>query len=967
MINEWKDYYNNDYIIFSINNEIVNDQYFSTKHILNTYQSRVDFIIDNIEDFSFKNEDDINSVENDFHINYAQQVLEVEENENKKKEANEGTNENIKEENKQNEILNSNDLKIQNENSHSSEGKSIENNENNIMSYEFLREEDFAIDNQSEENRVKAKEIKIITDPKNKFENKNSEEIENTTREHNNPIIARIGTDKDERIISTKDVSNLPLQKHDNNKKIEFKNFNNMDFCSLNEQIDIKNTSSEKASQKELKIQIEKDDDTHKEDSKERPKTYEIDKDNYKKLISNLKSQEQTDENNKYYSRKDKIENYDMDNKKINMNIFLNNIASSDKILDSKGNNLYPKENENENLQISNSLNSNNSHDFNNTNSENNEIADYDKYPKRDSRAQSYTTKSRDDEIKSLNDKLYSYKNQNKIILDENKKLLEIINIFKILQNLENSNKNSNSNSNNLDSVNENLDSDGINREIENINNNNDLLLKKDSNPTHIIKSEGNILKEEDKFIYKENQAFDNYGLLEFERFTKNEKKSIRNIDFSYAKKFLNSNNFVIEDNEINKTIRDEKIYKSENASINNRYDNINESSNLNLKNNLMLSDQKNEYENQYPEQRILNNSNQNLNQKIDNHYIVNNDVIRNESEIIVKNNFTYNKNILTSNEKICISVSSSNNLISPTSYDSTNNVSSNNNKKKTFIKIDDTLQNKGGYYSKNCKIMGNSTKANNNNNNDKLCNNEKRFNNKVSYINTNSIPTMNSKGNSGSNKSKTLATQSSIVFSNNQESPEYKKVNYPTNPNIKANGKIQINGEFNIYEHKNNIPFSQQAFFNYSSSQNPYDNGYKKNCNYVNNNRNFQKIPPNINLDNINKKAKDMKNYNHLIQYLEKYKELNDRLIETLENEKNDVKIDVNKRKRDVEYLEHILNYISGLGDNKESKDFIPFYLIDKRKLFENMVKYLYSKDEMTHSTKHRNVRLFKNQNKLK
>jgi len=305
MINEWKDYYNNDYIIFSINNEIVNDQYFSTKHILNTYQSRVEFIIDNIEDFSFKNEDYINSIENDFHINYAQEVLEAEENENKKRaqKANDDPIENIDEENKIKETLNSNDLKSPNEKSGYSEGQSIENNENNIMSDEFLKEEDFAIDNQNEQNTVKAREINIITDLNEKFEKNKHEEISKNSPEQNNPIIPKIETDKDNRKVDIKDFSNLPLQKHDKNKKIEFKNFENIDLGTLEDNFDIKNTSNDKASQKELKIYIEKN-DSLKEDSKESPKNYEIDKDNYKKLINNLKSQEEPDENNKYYSRK---------------------------------------------------------------------------------------------------------------------------------------------------------------------------------------------------------------------------------------------------------------------------------------------------------------------------------------------------------------------------------------------------------------------------------------------------------------------------------------------------------------------------------------------------------------------------------------------------------------------------------------------------------------------------------------
>jgi hypothetical protein len=695
MINEWKDYYSNDYIIFSINNGIENDQYFSTKYILNTYQSRVEFIIDNIEDFSFKNEDYINSVENDFHINYVQQLLDVEENKNKKKLdiVNEESNKNDNEENKQMENLNLKDLKNPIEKSQSSEGFVLEHNANNILIEEFLREEDFAIDNE-------LLETKIINN-----QNKNTDAINN-----NNIILkkvidddikqdqfksnkANIETEKDEKIMNSKNDSNLPLQKHDKNKKIYFKNFNNGENISSMNEPKQKNSLTEKIIQKELKIQIEKN-DSPKEDSKESSQIYERKNANYKTLINNLKNQEQNDEINKYYSRNDKIENY----------------AVGNKMIDNKVNNLYPKdnENENENMQISNSINSNNSNDFNNFNSENNEIPDYEKYPKIYSRAQSYTTRSRDDEIKSLNDKLYSYKNQNKVILDENKKLLEIINIFKILQNLENSKQNTNSN--NIASVNENLDSDGINRDNESINKNNDLIIKKDSH-TNIIKLEGGCLKQEDKFKCEENQTFDNYELLEFERFAKNEKKLIKNIDFSYANKFLNSNHFGIEDDNLNKPINDGKIYKSENVSINNRYDNINESTNLNLKNNLLLSDQKNEDDIHFQNQKNFNIS-QNYNYQNTN---LNNESKKNVNETILKNNFINNKNISNKNQKICISVKSSENLISPTNNDLIINDSINNNKKKTFIKIDDNSQNKESYYSKNQKIMMNYTKSNDN------------------------------------------------------------------------------------------------------------------------------------------------------------------------------------------------------------------------------------------------------------
>jgi hypothetical protein len=45
--------------------------------------------------------------------------------------------------------------------------------------------------------------------------------------------------------------------------------------------------------------------------------------------------------------------------------------------------------------------------------------------------------KNKEDEIKKLNSKLNTQKFQNKLIMDENKKLLEVISIFKMLQNLE--------------------------------------------------------------------------------------------------------------------------------------------------------------------------------------------------------------------------------------------------------------------------------------------------------------------------------------------------------------------------------------------------------------------------------------------------------------------------------------------------------------------------------------------------
>lgn len=210
-------------------------------------------------------------------------------------------------------------------------------------------------------------------------------------------------------------------------------------------------------------------------------------------------------------------------------------------------------ENEQENLLISNSINSNNSQDFNNLNSDLNEIASFEKYSKNQSRALSFTTRSRDDEIKNLNDKLSSYKNQNKIILDENKKLLEIINIFKILQNLENSKKKNIDES--KEPLNDNLEMESLDIDIEKSNNQikneNIYTREKESSKDLTIKQQENNNK---KFDYGENveNVFANLDLIHFEKkpLRKNEKKSIKNIDFTSASKFLNANKN--EGNEIN-------------------------------------------------------------------------------------------------------------------------------------------------------------------------------------------------------------------------------------------------------------------------------------------------------------------------------------------------------------------------------------------------------------------------------
>ena len=287
-------------------------------------------------------------------------------------------------------------------------------------------------------------------------------------------------------------------------------------------------------------------------------------------------------------------------------------------------------------------------------------------------------------------------------------------------------------------------------------------------------------------------------------------------------------------------------------------------------------------------------------------------------------------------------------------------------NKKKTFIKIKDNLNNKGGNYSKNLKPLMSSQNNIHSNSNTDVNSVNKKSTNKISYIVTNnSNSNIDSRINSTTQKSNNVKNQGELVFSTKPIEDKTRNVqllqNKPSN-NLENDEKKKILKEIVENENKleNRINKNSLIYQNNKVINNVLESNHKIGVG--------QKIISNeLNISKKEKDEKDLINYNNLIQYLEKYRELNDRLIETIENDKNDVKIDFDKRKKDVEYLEYVLNYISSLGENKESKDLIPFYLIDKRKLFENMVKYLYSKDDITNSTKSKNVRFYKVNNKLK
>lgn len=377
--------------------------------------------------------------------------------------------------------------------------------------------------------------------------------------------------------------------------------------------------------------------------------------------------------------------------------------------------------------------------------------------------------------------------------------------------------------------------------------------------------------------------------------------------------------------------------------------------------------------EGKYPQDILRSSGYHNLNHNYeDNNTNINN--INNININLNKENIISSKNKTEKINQINMSLSKINGSFSPESKDSLGkdtlnqnsnstigiNLNSNKNKKKTFIKINENISNKGMYANKAYKPNVNISSS--------ITNNNMKKGNKISYINTNnSNSAADTKINSNSIKSSNVTPQSEQFYP--KHNPPIPSGVCNTNTNYKdlekrkkfINTNTKNNNLLNIFENQQSRPNTESSkLLNNVDDLNMNSISSKGQKNFL---ENLDSL-----LDEKNVEEKDVRNYNNLIHYLEKYRDLNDKLIETLESEKNgEKKIDLDKRKKDVEYLENVLDYITNLGDNKESKDLIPFYLIDKRKLFENMVKYLYSKDEMIHSTKPKNVRLYKYHNKLK
>lgn len=227
MINEWRDYYNKEYNIFSINNEIMSDQYFSTKHILNTYQSKIEFNIENIENFSFKNDDMENSSEINYANNYSQHDLELEDSNNpkvysssKNSKLNLKINENIINANKEKIENKENNEKDTNINLFSQNSPEKKSEGNKVIDDELLKEEYFKPKNIIDLNKEKNTTLQDVQNPiRTLIQEK--EEITNDEQDHIDP--KRVINITEEKKKSVIDGENKIAQKASQGKSYSFK------------------------------------------------------------------------------------------------------------------------------------------------------------------------------------------------------------------------------------------------------------------------------------------------------------------------------------------------------------------------------------------------------------------------------------------------------------------------------------------------------------------------------------------------------------------------------------------------------------------------------------------------------------------------------------------------------------------------------------------------------------------------
>ncbi len=1194
---EWIDYFTYDFMIFSINNDINNNNFITQNYL----EQKIDFNIDNIDDFSFKKEETENyntekDIINQKSDNEKKITLEDDETVPKKIEKigqesktkngnyfemkiynNNQTNKNsynlsknYREENKElNESINK-DINYQENNLESiiegsnSNTKMFENNKNHAVNKTqedrpliYFKEEEYSNNEKNNYlNRNKSNDIKCIKNDDNKF-NSNilDEEFEKLITENQSKnkkisplkckdfmsskkfkdkenenhlytlenyqsceitedILKEVNFDEIDKINkfifdeSSKNLierfnileNNNHIENSDKNldngiefienisDKICLNNYNNKDerflenVNNVSNEFDLRNNNDNFVKSNKFNTELKEFDlipifkldeikNISKQDffSEKNIENKEINlklfniyyNNDSKKILENIK-------NDKNKNKTDDInlnveEKINKISKKKLKNFYLNEFENSEeKVFEDsiKDNKKDSKELESETL---------NSNEFNNLISD--ELADSDKLRRFSSKPLSFSSKYRDDEIKYLNDKLFSYKNQNKIILEENKKLLEIINIFKILQNLENSkNPNINSQKNYENREKKNFDklSQSKNLDIIDINNKQDNFLNNKINEIGKISNVDNNLNdlihyEERNFSKNDKMGLNKYiDFSEANKLINNMKKELNeNIDQISPNSFENYNNITEENNSNRNNSKEFKFYsdKNLNLNINNELYNINNNrvknssnyfveesnehkinknllgnNNFNNLNEIRYIDNKNNF--------VLNNFNRNLLGNNNNFFfnIKNTDIkikrelneskdelsknltvkVSNDNDSSLKNisinkenkNFEIfmnyneenfkNKNIYMGDTNNLSKTNESSiiyqNLDNSQMSNSDNNFQkSKNAKKKTFIKIDENYKihsNKGGY-SKNINLNHSNKNSNNINTNSlnntlnsaknsqiqNLNSNKSSLKNKISFINisnnSNQILFKNNLSNNNDKKKEILIDikiEKKNEHKNINENVGKNKIehniisNYPYNKNSDLDLPLS-SSNINTIENQKYTKINSNNKENYFNNNNMSNsNPTRINSNYYNPNtiKNDKILTPCVNnslsgkelnliyneYNNLDKKIYfEDKNYHTIIEELERFRDINKKIIENLEYEKNtnEVKIDYTQRKKNVKYLEEILNSVnnvSTLNNQKENRNqLIPFYLIDKRKLFENMVNYLSDK----------------------
>lgn len=484
-----------------------------------------------------------------------------------------------------------------------------------------------------------------------------------------------------------------------------------------------------------------------------------------------------------------------------------------------------------------------------------------------------HSFKTKDDEIKNLYEKLDAQKYQNKLIMDENKKLLEIINIFRLLQNLENEKPVSQTKPS--EEVEVKSPTELFNKEKE-------LIRLKEHYNTYSVKSNNLIIQEDLKNIEQ----------------MKSNPREISEI---------NNNN-------------QELIAKSSSSEI-------------------IAKKQEEEdlFDNEGEREIILK---------------VNKPKIQSDRNILISNHQKSNDNVVNSRKNFI----NTNKAKKTTSYgaiykDKPKEGCINNNEpmtksssKSSFIKINEDLS---------------------------KTNNDQKAKKNFITINSNNKPQSLVKNTSNFSKSAQRATDkanTNLQMNSSQSQQEYENMSkmnmYRNYPNPYTNIGLNVINSNNENEINNYIPSisnvspdlsSPVEYFSHKEKLNE-NNGHTNilfNKNYDFNSFSNEELDINIdNLYNVRSQNKNLNctpsSYRQLINLLEKCKEMNDRLITTLNKEDFGLKIDVDKRKKDVENLEEILDYINSAKSLQEKQNhIIPFYLIDKRKLYENIVNYMFEKKQ--------------------